>query len=181
MPKGKPQYCACGCGVTPTTYRKKFLETWATGYPYVDSGMYYCARYGQTDKNGYTCWSVVPVSDIDETYHIDHITAKNKGGANCIHNLRIMCAHCNTSKQDDHTKSSKACANKSSNSIAKYIGDNIANAPVRKSKNKSRKKTQASNNTIDNQNHDNFQSDFQFDFQLDCIDYDALRALGYIE
>lgn len=134
MPKGNPKYCECGCGVTPTTYRQKFLETWSTGYPYVDSGLYYCSRYGQTNNNDYTCWSVVPVTEIDKTYHIDHILAKNKGGADCIHNLRIMCAHCNTSKQDKNTYSARKCVNKSSKGVANYIGENIANAKKKKSK-----------------------------------------------
>jgi hypothetical protein len=145
MPKGKPKYCACGCGVTPSTYREKFLETWSTGYPYADSGLYYCSRYGQTDDYGYTCWSVVPVPDIDRTYHVDHILAKAYGGANCIHNLRIMCAHCNTSKNKNSTKSSKACKDLSSDETALYIGNNIAAAGAKKRR--SKKKSSSANNT----------------------------------
>jgi hypothetical protein len=150
MPKGIPQYCKCGCGVTPGTYREKFLDTWSTGYPYVDSGMYYCSRYGQTNEKGYTCWSVVAVSEIDSTTHIDHILPKKWGGADCINNLRIMCMHCNTSKNKTYTKSSQDCANKSSKSVANYVGDNIANAKNKRSKNKSRKKSSVENNTCFN-------------------------------
>lgn len=144
MPKGKAKYCACGCGVTPSTYREKFLETWSTGYPYVDSGLYYCSRYGQTDEYGYTCWSVVSVSDIDRTFHVDHIIAKAQGGENCIHNLRIMCAHCNTSKNKKSTKSAKACNGMSSDETALYIGNNIAAGAKKK---RSKKKSSGANNT----------------------------------
>lgn len=143
MPKGKPKYCECGCGVTPTTYREKFLEFWSSGYPCLDSGMYYCSRYGQTDKHGYTCWSVVSVSDIDKTYHIDHIEPKARGGADCIHNLRIMCAHCNTSKKHDDTKSAKACAKLSSKGIANYVANNIDNAKKKRPKNKSKQRVES--------------------------------------
>jgi hypothetical protein len=34
--------------------------------------------------------------------HVDHIVPKGKGGLNCINNLRIMCAHCNESKNIHH-------------------------------------------------------------------------------
>jgi hypothetical protein len=172
MPRGIPQFCACGCGVTPNTYREKFLDTWSTGYPYVDSGMYYCSRYGQTNEKGYTCWSVVAVSEIDKTTHIDHILPKKQGGADCINNLRIMCMHCNTSKKHYYTKSSKACEKKSSKSIADYIGDNITSAKNKRSKNKSRNKAQTNDNVFHNQDYNNF--------QVDYTDLDVLTSLGIL-
>lgn len=95
MPKGTASYCACGCGVTPTNYRKKFFDTWNTGYPFQGCGMYYCANYGSLDKNGNLCTFV---SVKCPKAHVDHIVAKSFGGPNCINNLRIMCAHCNESK-----------------------------------------------------------------------------------
>jgi 5-methylcytosine-specific restriction endonuclease McrA len=104
MPKGKPQYCKCGCGVTPTNYRKKFFDTWSSGYPLGD-GMYYCANYGQTDSKGNTCLSVA-YDRTDSSMHVDHIWPKADGGDDCINNLRPMCMHCNTSKNDNPTKTS---------------------------------------------------------------------------
>lgn len=95
MPKGNQ--CSCGCGVTPSNYRTKFFETWSNGYPFQNCGLYYCANYGMIDKNGDICTFK---STKCPQAHVDHIVAKSKGGPNCINNLRIMCAHCNTSKND---------------------------------------------------------------------------------
>ncbi len=93
MPKA--DYCSCGCGVTPTNYRIKFFKTWSNGYPFQNGGLYYCANFGKKDKNGNIC---TYKSEQCPESHVDHIVAKSKGGLNCIHNLRIMCAHCNITK-----------------------------------------------------------------------------------
>lgn len=119
MPKGKPQHCECGCGVTPTNYRKKFFETWSTGYPYEDSERYYCSNYGRKDKNGDICSFVV--SEKCAMAHVDHIWPKAQGGDDCINNLRIMCSHCNTSKNDDITGTAKACKGKKKNNVANLL------------------------------------------------------------
>ncbi len=104
MPKGKPKYCDCGCGVTPSTYREKFFEAWPTGYPYQNTGLYYCGNYGNTNDKGYTC------NFVDQRCskaHVDHVFPKAKGGLDCINNLRIMCSYCNESKNDKETKTAK--------------------------------------------------------------------------
>lgn len=125
MPKGQPKYCECGCGVTPSNYRKKFFETWATGYPFVD-GKYYCSNYGNTNKFGYTCKFV---REKCPEAHVDHVFPKALGGRDCINNLRIMCAHCNESKNCDTTNSAiKFKDNKSVGKLKKYHQDNINNA-----------------------------------------------------
>ena len=125
MPKGKPQYCKCGCGVTPSNYRDKFFENWSTGYPYEGTHLYYCSNYGQKNKKGHICSFVV--SEICESAHVDHIWPKAQGGANCIHNLRIMCLHCNISKNADITLSAKLYQGKDKNEIARAIKRNIEN------------------------------------------------------
>jgi hypothetical protein len=119
MPKGKTSYCECGCGVTPTTYRRKFFEKWANGYPCDDSGLYYCSRYGQTNNKGYTCQTVV--SEPSKLIHVDHIWPKAEGGSDCIDNLRVMCVHCNTSKNDTITHTAKCYQGKDSKQIASAI------------------------------------------------------------
>lgn len=123
MPKGKTKFCDCGCGVTPSTYRKKFFDTWSTGYPYPDSGMFYCSNFGQLDKNGDVCSFVV--SEPCKDAHVDHIWPKAEGGKDCINNLRIMCAHCNTSKNDNVTNSANAYKGKDKYKIAMAIGRKI--------------------------------------------------------
>lgn len=41
--------------------------------------------------------------DIRRSYHIDHIIALVIGGSNDIHNIQLLCAHCNCSKSaKDH-------------------------------------------------------------------------------
>lgn len=80
-------YCSCGCGVTPTNYRKKFYDVFPTGYPFMDTGKYYC---GGEDCNAVMSWC--------SKLHIDHIVPKAMGGENCLHNLRPLCFHCNTKK-----------------------------------------------------------------------------------
>jgi 5-methylcytosine-specific restriction endonuclease McrA len=95
---GKANYCSCGCGVTPSNYRNKCFERWSKGYPFQNSGLYYCANHGNLDKNGDIC---TYVSVKCPKAHVDHVIPKAEGGMNCINNLRIMCEHCNTSKGDD--------------------------------------------------------------------------------
>lgn len=86
MPSGN--FCACGCGVTPTNYRKKFKEAFPNGYPFVNTGLYYCGN----------CPTFMPWC---KEMHIDHIKPKNVGGENCINNLRPLCFSCNCQKQDE--------------------------------------------------------------------------------
>lgn len=81
----KGDYCSCGCGVTPTNYRAKFKTAFPTGYPYSNSGMYYCG----------VCYEGM---EWCKNMHIDHIKPKAIGGLNCIHNLRPLCAACNQGK-----------------------------------------------------------------------------------
>lgn len=92
---GKAKYCDCGCGVTPTNYRLKFKEAYPTGYPFtLKGGLYYCG----VCHCGFE-WS--------SKLHIDHIEPKAKGGIDCIHNLRPLCATCNCSKGGVFTLESK--------------------------------------------------------------------------
>jgi 5-methylcytosine-specific restriction endonuclease McrA len=51
----------------------------------------------------------------------DHIWPKAEGGTNCINNLRIMCVHCNTSKNKIITASAKVYKGKDKKSIASAI------------------------------------------------------------
>lgn len=121
---GKKQYCVCGCGVTPTNYRNKFFDTWPNGYPYANSGKYYCSNYGCKDKNGRICNFIV--SNKCSEAHVDHVVPKAHGGRNCISNLRIMCCHCNTSKNDTETFSStKFQDNISANALKRYLQNKI--------------------------------------------------------
>ncbi len=39
--------------------------------------------------------------------HVDHVIPKAKGGLNCINNLRIMCEHCNISKNASVSRGAK--------------------------------------------------------------------------
>jgi hypothetical protein len=100
----KANHCPCGCGVTPTNYRQKFFDKWSKGYPFQDSGLYYCANYGKPLKNGNTCTFV---SVKCPKAHVDHVIPKAKGGLNCINNLRIMCEHCNISKNASVSRAAK--------------------------------------------------------------------------
>ncbi len=92
MPSG--DYCGCGCGVTPTNYRKKFQQAFPNGYPFISAGIYYC---------GICQASMSWCSEL----HIDHIVPKKIGGDNCIHNLRPLCNHCNTQKKDTYSREDK--------------------------------------------------------------------------
>lgn len=95
MPKGKPEFCECGCGVTPTNYRKKFKEAFPNGYPFINGGLYYCGN--STCKKGLNIAGMKWNSKV----HIDHIKPKDIGGTNCINNLHILCESCNTSKKNN--------------------------------------------------------------------------------
>lgn len=63
-------------------YRQKAFE-----YSDSNRGWYTCARCGKKFRR----------TGMD----VDHIVPRSKGGDNSIHNLQLLCAHCNRSKGAD--------------------------------------------------------------------------------
>lgn len=82
------------------------------------TGKYYCSNFGQTNPKGKICKFA---KEKCPEAHVDHVFPKALGGADCIHNLRIMCSHCNESKGAKETKSAIAFKdNKSKGELNSY-------------------------------------------------------------